>query len=33
MAELLGTGSTTTPIEAFSITRFALPAVQRSHAS
>ncbi|MBD8707108.1 FAD-binding oxidoreductase [Pseudomonas sp. CFBP 13711] len=33
MAELLDTGRTTTPIEAFSITRFAHPAVQRSHAS
>ncbi len=33
MAELLDTGRTTTPIEAFSIRRFALPAVQRSHAS
>ena len=33
MAELLGTGSTSTPIEPFSITRFAPPAEQRSQAS
>lgn len=33
MAELLDTGRTTTPIEAFSIRRFAFPAAQRSHAS
>ncbi|WP_339543421.1 NAD(P)/FAD-dependent oxidoreductase [Pseudomonas sp. JAI120] len=33
MAELLATGSTSTPIEPFSITRFALPAEQRSQAS
>ncbi|EFQ62284.1 NAD(P)/FAD-dependent oxidoreductase [Pseudomonas lactucae] len=33
MAELLATGSTSTPIAAFSITRFALSAAQRSQAS
>ena len=33
MAELLATGGTGTPIEPFSITRFALPAEQRSQAS
>ncbi|CRL96771.1 MULTISPECIES: NAD(P)/FAD-dependent oxidoreductase [unclassified Pseudomonas] len=33
MAELLATGSTSTPIEPFSITRFALPDEQRSQAS
>ncbi|CRM69713.1 MULTISPECIES: NAD(P)/FAD-dependent oxidoreductase [unclassified Pseudomonas] len=33
MAELLSTGSTSTPIEPFSITRFAVPAEQRSQAS
>jgi sarcosine oxidase subunit beta len=33
MAELLGTGSTSTPIEPFSITRFAPPVEQRSQAS
>lgn len=33
MAELLSTGATSTPIAPFSITRFALPDVQRSQAS
>ncbi|MEA3171952.1 MAG: hypothetical protein QOI97_4900, partial [Pseudomonas sp.] len=33
MAELLSTGSTSTPIEPFSITRFAHLAAQRSQAS
>lgn len=33
MAELLSTGSTSTPIAPFSITRFAFPAEQRSQAS
>ncbi len=33
MAELLSTGGTSTPIEPFSITRFAQPAEQRSQAS
>ena len=33
MAELLSTGATSTPIEPFSITRFAVPAAQRSQAS
>ncbi|MCF5075367.1 FAD-dependent oxidoreductase, partial [Pseudomonas syringae] len=32
MAELLSTGATSTPIAPFSITRFALPAAQRSQA-
>ncbi|NVZ69108.1 NAD(P)/FAD-dependent oxidoreductase [Pseudomonas costantinii] len=33
MAELISTGSTSTPIAPFSITRFSLPAAQRSQAS